>query len=112
MHNLNQLTALADPTRLALLQKLRTKAMPVGELAAHLPVSRPAVSQHLLILSSANLVKQERMGTRHYFSLNPQGFSEVQAYISSMWQDALTSFSIYVREKESNKKSKRKRRKK
>jgi DNA-binding transcriptional ArsR family regulator len=91
-----QLIAVADPTRHALLQLLRGKKLTVGELAAHLPVSRPAVSQHLQVLSAANLVKEDREGTRHYFRLNPEGFSQLQAYISAMWQDALNSFSDYV----------------
>jgi DNA-binding transcriptional ArsR family regulator len=108
----NALTVLADPTRQALLQMLRRKPMSVGELAARLPVSRPAVSQHLKVLSSANMVNEERTGTRHYFSLNPKGFAEIHSYITSMWQDALNSFATYVREQESSKTRKTKRRKK
>jgi DNA-binding transcriptional ArsR family regulator len=99
----NQLMALADPTRHALLQLLRGSKLTVGELAEHLPVSRPAVSQHLQVLSAANLVKEDREGTRHYFSLKPEGFSQLQAYISTMWQDALDSFSAYVGKVESRK---------
>lgn len=103
-----QLAAIADPTRHALLQLLRRKKHTVGELANHLPVSRPAVSQHLQLLSSANLVQEEREGTRHYFSLNPEGFSQLQSYISAMWQDALDSFSEYVAKTESRKRKGRK----
>jgi DNA-binding transcriptional ArsR family regulator len=106
---LNQLTAAADPTRQALLQLLRRKKLSVGELADRLPVSRPAVSQHLQVLSAANLVKEEREGTRHYFSLNPEGFSQLQAYISYMWQDAMDSFAVYVNKTESRKRKRRKR---
>jgi len=112
LQKLTKLTVLADPTRQALLQMLRRKQMTVGELAARLPVSRPAVSQHLKLLSSANLLLEERTGTRHYFSLNPKGFEEIHTYISSIWQDALSSFAAYVSGKESEKKSKSKRRKK
>ena len=101
--SLNQLTALADPTRHALLRLLRRKKLTVGELAAQLPVSRPAVSQHLQVLSAANLVKENREGTRHYFSLNPEGFTQLHAYIASMWQDALDSFSAFVAKTESRK---------
>ena len=107
----DKLAALADPTRQSLLQMLRRKPMPVGELASHLPISRPAVSQHLKVLSSAKLVNEERNGTRHYFSLNPKGFEEIHAYISSMWQDSLNSFSNYVNEKESGKRNKARRKK-
>ena len=104
-----QLTALADPTRHALLQLLRGKKFTVGELAEELPVSRPAVSQHLQVLRAANLVREEREGTRHYFSLNGEGFNQLQAYISSMWQEALDSFSVYVTRAESRKRKRRKR---
>jgi DNA-binding transcriptional ArsR family regulator len=108
IQGLNQLIAIADPTRHALLQLLRRKKLTVGELANHLPVSRPAVSQHLRVLSAANLVKEEREGTRHYFSLNPEGFTQLQRYISSMWQDALDSFSAHVAKTETQKRRRRK----
>jgi DNA-binding transcriptional ArsR family regulator len=90
------LAVLADPTRQTLLQLLRRKPLPVGELARHLPVSRPAVSQHLKILKEAQLVREERQGTRHYFSLDPAGFAELRQYVDSMWQDALNAFAAYV----------------
>ena len=106
---LNQIMALADPTRHAMLQLLRGKKLSVGALADQFPVSRPAVSQHLQVLRAANLVKEERKGTRHYFSLNPEGFSQLQAYINSMWEDALESFSAYVAQKEIQKRKRRKR---
>jgi DNA-binding transcriptional ArsR family regulator len=105
------LTVLADPTRQVLLQMLRHKPLPVGELAVRLPVSRPAVSQHLRILRKAQLVSEHRRGTRHYFSLNPAGFAEARAYLDAMWQDALTAFAAHVAEQESIKKQKAKRRK-
>ena len=90
------LAALADPTRQSLLQLLRDKPLPVGELARQVPVSRPAVSQHLKILKEAHLVHEQREGTRHYFNLNPRGFAELRRYVDSMWQDALDSFAAYV----------------
>jgi DNA-binding transcriptional ArsR family regulator len=90
------LAALADPTRQSLLQLLRDKALPVGELARQVPVSRPAVSQHLKILKEAHLVHEQRVGTRHYFNLNPGGFAELRRYVDSMWRDALNSFATYV----------------
>jgi DNA-binding transcriptional ArsR family regulator len=90
------LAVLADPTRQSLLQLLRRKPLPVGELARHVPVSRPAVSQHLKILRDARLVREQREGTRHYFSLDPGGFAELRQYVDSMWQDALNAFAAYV----------------
>jgi DNA-binding transcriptional ArsR family regulator len=100
------LTVLADPTRQAVLQLLRHRPLPVGELATRLPISRPAVSQHLRILRKAQLVREHREGTRHYFSLNPAGFAEARAYLDAMWQDALSAFAAHVTEQESIKKRK------
>jgi DNA-binding transcriptional ArsR family regulator len=93
------LTVLADPTRQAMLEMLRRKPLRVGELADKLPVSRPAVSQHLKILKDAQLVEERREGTRHYFSLNPSGFAALREYVDSMWNDALNAFAAYVDEK-------------
>ncbi|HEV2422017.1 MAG TPA: metalloregulator ArsR/SmtB family transcription factor [Candidatus Acidoferrales bacterium] len=91
-----ELTAIADPTRQAMLQRLRKRPMTVGELAEGLPVTRPAVSQHLKILRQARLVTERREGTRHYFNLNPEALLELRAYIDRMWEDALGAFSRYV----------------
>jgi DNA-binding transcriptional ArsR family regulator len=88
--------ALADPTRQSMLQLLRSRPQCVGELARLLPVSRPAVSQHLKVLRKAQLVREYRHGTRHYFSLNPVAFGELRQYADSMWQDALNAFAAYV----------------
>ena len=90
------LTALGDPTRQAMLQRLRRRPMTVGELAESLPVTRPAVSQHLKILRQARLVTERREGTRHYFNLNPEALLELRAHIDAIWEDALAAFSRYV----------------
>jgi len=90
------LAVLADPTRRALLDLLRREPLPVGELARRLPVSRPAVSQHLKLLKEARLVREHRLGTRHYFGLNPVGFAGLREYADSMWQEALSAFATYV----------------
>jgi DNA-binding transcriptional ArsR family regulator len=90
------LVVLADPTRRALLDLLRRKPLSVGELARQMPVSRPAVSQHLKILKDAQLVREHRLGTRHYFGLNPAGFAGLRKYADSMWQEALSAFAAYV----------------
>jgi len=93
------LAVLADPTRRSLLDLLRQKSLPVGELARRMPVSRPAVSQHLKILKDAQLVREHRHGTRHYFGLDPVGFAGLREYADSMWQEALNAFATYVAEK-------------
>jgi DNA-binding transcriptional ArsR family regulator len=93
------LAVLADPTRRALLDLLRRKPLAVGELARQMPVSRPAVSQHLKILKEARLVREHRQGTRHYFGLNPAGFAGLREYADSMWQEALHAFATYVADK-------------
>jgi DNA-binding transcriptional ArsR family regulator len=92
------LAVLADPTRRALLDMLRAQPLPVGELARQMPVSRPAVSQHLKILKEAHLVNERRRGSRHYYGLNPAGFAGLRQYADSMLQEALNSFAAYVAE--------------
>jgi DNA-binding transcriptional ArsR family regulator len=99
-----ELAAIGDPTRQAMLQRLRRRPMTVGELAEGLPVTRPAVSQHLKILRQARLVTERRQGTRHYFNLNPEALLELRAYIDRMWEDALDAFSRYVAEQKRKKK--------
>lgn len=90
------LDVLADPTRRRILEKLRQGPCPVGEIAANLPVSRPAVSQHLKLLKETGLVAERRAGTRHYFALAPEGLGELRAYIDGLWSDALTAFAAHV----------------
>jgi DNA-binding transcriptional ArsR family regulator len=90
------LVAFSDPTRQAVLNLLRRRPSTVGELADRLPVSRPAVSQHLQVLKSAGLVEEERRGTRHYFRLNPKSLAELRALVDSMWRDALAVFSDFA----------------
>ncbi len=91
-----RLTVLADPTRQRLLELLREKPQRVGDLAARLPVSGPAVSQHLKALQRAQVVRDQWRGTSHYFSLDPLGFEAVKEYANVMWQDALDAFAAYV----------------
>jgi len=93
-----KLAVLADPTRQALLEMLRVRPQRVGDLAAQMTVSGPAVSQHLKILQKAQVVRDEWQGTSHYFSLDPQGFESVRRYVDLMWRDALGSFGAYVEE--------------
>ena len=90
------LGALSDPTRQTVLTLLRRRPSTVGDLASRLPVSRPAVSQHLQVLKAAGLVEEERRGIRHYFRLNPKSFAELRSHIDCMWRDALTAFSDFA----------------
>ena len=88
----NTLAALADPTRRKILEHLRSGPRSVGQLAVKLPVSRPAVSQHLRILKEANLVSEKREGTRRIYAVEAEGLADLRAYLEGFWQDALASF--------------------
>jgi|SRR5579864_9164375 len=92
------LAAFSEPTRQIILERLGRKSRTVGELARELPISRPAVSQHLKVLKLAGLVEERRRGSRHYFHLNPATLAELRAHIDGMWQDALAAFSEYSKE--------------
>jgi DNA-binding transcriptional ArsR family regulator len=81
--------ALGDPTRRAILEALRRGPRPVGALAQTLPVSRPAVSQHLKILKKAGLVSDSRNGTQRVYRLSADGLSGVRAYLDAFWSAAL-----------------------
>ena len=87
------ITALADPTRRAIVERLRAGPQPVGVLARNLPVSRPAVSQHLKVLSDAGALIAEPRGTRRLYRLAPQGLDDQRAYLDALWDDALSSFA-------------------
>ena len=86
------LQALADPTRRAILDRLRKEALSVGDIATGLPVSRPAVSQHLRVLEGAGLVRVRREATRHVYSVEVRGIVELRRYLDSLWDEALASF--------------------
>jgi DNA-binding transcriptional ArsR family regulator len=86
--------ALGDATRREIMERLRRGARPVGEIAAGLPVSRPAVSQHLRVLKEAGLVTEHKQGTRRIYSIDPQGLDELRAYLSMFWSDALAAFKV------------------
>lgn len=94
------ISALSDPTRRAIVERLRAGALPVGALAAGLPVSRPAVSQHLKVLDAAGLVTRSAQGTRHFYMLNAAGFAGLRDYLDTLWTDALGAFAAHVRQKE------------
>ena len=90
------LDALGDPTRRSVLELLRDGAQPVGELAARLPVSRPAVSQHLRVLKDAGLVADRRDGTRRLYAIDPDGLGALRAYLEHFWGTALQGFKTAV----------------
>jgi len=84
--------ALADPTRRTVFETLRGGPRSVGELAAGLPVSRPAVSQHLRVLKRAGLVRDRRAGTRTFYSVDAGGLAELREYVEGFWDEALAAF--------------------
>jgi DNA-binding transcriptional ArsR family regulator len=84
--------ALGDATRREIMERLRGGPRPVGELAAGLPVSRPAVSQHLRVLKEAGLVTERRDGTRRIYSVEQQAIADLRAYFDSFWEQALAGF--------------------
>jgi DNA-binding transcriptional ArsR family regulator len=86
------IAAAADPTRRELLERLRSGPRSVGELAAGLPVSRPAVSQHLRVLREARLVSESREGTRRIYRLDPTGVGDLRAWAERFGDDALAAF--------------------
>lgn len=89
-------TALGDPTRRAVFERLAEGGRPVGELARELPVSRPAVSQHLKVLKDAGLVIDRRAGSRRIYQLDPEGVGALRAYLDRFWSQALTAFKAAV----------------
>jgi DNA-binding transcriptional ArsR family regulator len=88
--------ALGDPTRRAIFERLAQGPRAVGELASELPVSRPAVSQHLKVLKDAGLVVDARAGTRRLYRLDPDGVGAVRAYFDAFWNQALAAFKAAV----------------
>ena len=86
------LTALADPTRRAIFERLARSPSAVGDLAREFPVSRPAVSQHLKVLKSAGLVTDQAAGTRRVYSVDAAGVAAVREYFDQFWQQSLASF--------------------
>ena len=91
------LDALGDPTRRQIFEALRRGPRSVGELAKGLPVSRPAVSQHLRVLKEAGLVSDSRDGTRRLYRVDPRGVDELRAYFDRFWGDALERFAAEAR---------------
>jgi DNA-binding transcriptional ArsR family regulator len=86
------IAALADPTRRTVFERLRGGPRPVVEIARGLPVSRPAVSQHLRVLKEAGLVHERREGTRNFYSVDGDALAELCEYFENFWEEALAAF--------------------
>jgi DNA-binding transcriptional ArsR family regulator len=94
------LSALADPTRRAIFECLADRPAAVSDVAARVPVSRPAVSQHLKVLKDAGLVVARPDGNRRIYQLDPAGLADLRSYLDRFWNLALTSFKTLVEQKE------------
>ena len=88
--------ALADPTRLAVFERVARRPAAVHEIALEFPVSRPAISQHLRILKDARLVLDEALGSQRIYRVNPSGIEEIRSYFDRFWGDALSSFKTFI----------------
>jgi DNA-binding transcriptional ArsR family regulator len=94
------LAALGDPTRRAIFERLGDGPLAVGELARELPVSRPAVSQHLRVLKEARLVIDRPVGTRRIYQLDPAGVAALRLYLDQFWSKALTAYKTSVEQRQ------------
>lgn len=87
------LAALAEPVRREIVERLASQPMAVGELAALLPVSRPAVSQHLKVLKEAKLVRDRAEGTRRIYCIDPAGFGQIRGWLDRFWDESLAAYA-------------------
>ena len=92
----NSLAALADPTRRKIFERLKRGPSPVGELAEGLPVSRPAVSQHLRVLKDARLVTARAEGNRRIYEIDVEGLAELRSYLEQFWNKTLLAYKAVV----------------
>jgi DNA-binding transcriptional ArsR family regulator len=95
-YQLDGLAALADPTRRAIFERVADRPRAVGELAGDLPISRPAVSQHLKVLKDAGLVIDRAAGTRRIYHVDPAGVGALRAYLDRFWNQSLAAFKDAV----------------
>jgi DNA-binding transcriptional ArsR family regulator len=93
---LDRIGVLGDPTRRAVFELVAERARPVGEIAEHLPVTRPAVSQHLKVLKDAGLVADRAVGTRRIYRVDPDGLAELRSYFEQFWNRSLAAFKAAV----------------
>ena len=99
----NCLVALADPTRRKIFERLRRGPSSVGRLAEGLPVSRPAVSQHLKVLKEAGLVSEEQDGARRIYRIDPHGLGQLRQWLDQFWDAALVNFKAEAEKKDRKK---------
>jgi DNA-binding transcriptional ArsR family regulator len=92
-------TALGDPTRRAIFERLADRPQAVGELASEFPVSRPAVSQHLKVLKDARLVVDQRAGNRRIYRVDPAGLSALRTDLERFWGQALAAYKVVVEQR-------------
>src|SRR6476660_926614 len=90
------LRALADPGRRRIMTLVRSEERTAGEIAAELPVTWPAVSQHLRVLKGAGLITERRAGTRRYYRASPEGLADVRAFLDGFWDDSLLALKREV----------------
>jgi DNA-binding transcriptional ArsR family regulator len=102
-----QMAALGDPTRREIFEMLSAQPSPVAEIARRLPVSRPAVSQHLRVLRDAGLVTHRVLGTRHVYQVDPGGVAALRDYLDSLWQTALDRLKTEAERSSPKRKEKR-----
>ena len=100
MTNHPAFAALAEPMRVAIVEQLARRPMAVGELADRLPITRPAVSQHLKVLKEAALVRDRAEGTRRIYSLDPAGLGQIRQWLDRHWDRALASFAKAAEKKD------------
>ena len=96
----NAFAALAEPMRLAIVERLADRPMSVGELAGQLPVTRPAVSQHLKVLKQAGLVRDQARGTRRVYRIDPAGLGAIREWLDRHWERALAAYVEEVEREE------------
>ncbi len=99
MDYIDAITALADPTRRVIIERLRAGPLAVGAIADGMTISRPAVSQHLRVLSDAGLLHVTPAGNRRLYAIAPEGVDELRRYLDTLWDDALSAFARAAKEK-------------
>jgi len=109
MANVDPIATLADPSRKRIFELLKSGPLHVGRIAEQLPISRPAVSQHLKVLKEAGLVQEAREGNRNAYSIDPKGLAAVQRWLDQFWEDGLSAFKAEA-EATARSKQRRKRR--
>ena len=96
----NSLTALADPTRRQVFEIVAANPGPVGQIAERLPVTRPAVSQHLKVLTDAGLVQSEPLGNQRIYAIRREGLKDLRDYLDRFWTDVLSNFADEANKKD------------